>query len=60
MKDDNLRIIRGKNGQGWAYVRGNTYPVEGPGDGTWFPTPEAAKEHAIKTGDARAVRRGES
>ncbi len=61
MRPDNwLRIVPGKNGKGYAYVRGNSYPVEGPGDGTRFATEKEARDHATRDKEnPDAVHRGE-
>lgn len=47
LEANGLRIIAGKNGKGFAYVRGKEYPVEGPGDGSRFATREEAIDAAI-------------
>ena len=45
--DCNIRIIAGKNGAGFAYVVGQQYPIEGPGDGSRFETYREAEQAAL-------------
>jgi len=50
-----VRIIRGKYGDGYAYVYNNQYPVEGPGDGTAFQTEKEAEYFARHAQDLARV-----